>query len=129
MKRAPAPATPRKAMTPARRARIVARDGEVCARLDCDCTTGLQVDHIIALELTGKDEDENLQLLCTPHHAAKTRLDLKMIARARRLRKKADPETRKPSRMVSRPLGKTRGFDKRLTKGFDGKVRFREARP
>ena len=74
MKLAPAPATPRKAMTPARRARIVARDGEVCARLDCDCTTGLQVDHVIPLDLTGKDEDENLQLLCTPHHAAKTRL-------------------------------------------------------
>ncbi len=101
-----APATPRKAMTAARRARIVARDGSVCARLDCDCTIGLEVDHVIALELTGADEDHNLQLLCGPHHKAKTALDLKMIARARRLRKKADPATRKPSRM------KSRGFQK-----------------
>lgn len=118
-----APATPRKAMTAARRARIIARDGEVCARLGCEVTTGLEVDHVVPLELTGKDEDENLQLLCGPHHKAKTRLDLKMIARARRLRKKADPATRKPSRMKSRgfpkggpkPVWPSRPFPKRKT--------------
>lgn len=114
-------------MTPARRARIVARDGEVCARLDCGCTVGLQVDHVIALELTGADEDHNLQLLCIPHHKAKTRFDQKMIARARRLRKKANPETRKPARMRSRPWPKNGPKQRIPSRPFQS--RKREARP
>ena len=107
MTREPVPATPRKAMTPARRRRIIlAHDGQ-CARLGCGGVIGLEIDHVIPLELGGPDEDHNLEPLCGPHHKAKTALDAKMIARARRLRKKADPATRKPPRMKSRPFPKS----------------------
>lgn len=86
--REPVSATPRKAMTPARRARIIAKSDGHCAYPECDETAGLEIDHTIPLELGGKDEDDNLAALCGPHHKQKTALDLKLIAKARRRRAK-----------------------------------------
>ncbi len=77
-------------MTPARRARIIAHHGGVCAYPGCEVTEGLQVDHIICLGLGGKDRDDNLEPLCDPHHKAKTRRDKKLIAKANRLRARED---------------------------------------
>lgn len=70
-------------MTPARRARIIARDGH-CKHPGCEITERLEVDHIVCLELGGKDEDWNLQALCYEHHKRKTAQDVRMIAKARR---------------------------------------------
>jgi hypothetical protein len=126
--RAPLPPTPRKAMTPARRARIEALY-EGCATVGCDNPGPYEIDHLICLELGGKDSDENLRPLCADCHKKKTRLDAKLIARARRRREKhairkgpdAEPRTRyRPSRQIN-----SRGFSTTLTKGFDGKVRHR----
>lgn len=77
-------------MTPARRARIITRDGGVCRYPECEITTDLKLDHIVALALGGKDHDRNLQLLCDDHHKAKTRIDQALIAKAKRRKLKND---------------------------------------
>lgn len=97
-------ATPRLSMSPARRARIIAKSGGCCAYPECPITTGLEIDHTIPLELGGREDDSNLVALCIAHHKAKTRLDIKLIAKARRIVKKAT-EPRKPSTL------KGRGFE------------------
>jgi 5-methylcytosine-specific restriction endonuclease McrA len=84
---------------------------------------GLEIDHIIPLELGGLDEDANLQALCYTHHKAKTKADIKRIAKARRLRNKKPPDPNRLGQIRSR------GFDKSKTKGFDGKVRARQSPP
>lgn len=109
-------------MTPARRKRVLDAHDHVCAYPGCEETKGLEIDHIICLALGGKDEDWNLEPLCYLHHKAKTKLDVKMIARAKRLIRKADPENKKPSQIQSR------GFDKTRTKKFNGTVVLRRER-
>jgi 5-methylcytosine-specific restriction endonuclease McrA len=93
-------ATERKAMTAKRRREVIERDGEVCRYPECEITAGLDVDHIVCLELGGKDALPNLQLLCGDHHRQKTALDAKLIAKARRLRKAA-AAPRQPSKIRS----------------------------
>ena len=67
-------------------------------------------DHILALDLGGKTELANLQILCrTPCHAIKTAQDIKRIAKARRLRT--------PRKAPKRRL-QSRGFDKSCLSGF-----------
>jgi 5-methylcytosine-specific restriction endonuclease McrA len=75
-------------MTPARRARILARFDGHCAYPECAETAGLEIDHEIALELGGKDNDANCRPYCGPHHKRKTALDMKLIAKMRRRQKK-----------------------------------------
>jgi 5-methylcytosine-specific restriction enzyme A len=76
-------------MHAARRARVLARDKH-CRYPGCEVTDGLEVDHIIALELGGRDRDDNLQCLCGPHHRQKTAIDAGLIAKAKRRKAKAD---------------------------------------
>jgi 5-methylcytosine-specific restriction endonuclease McrA len=83
MRREPV-AIERRAITPARRARILARDGGACRYPGCAATCGLEVDHIVPLALGGRDVDDNLETLCAAHHVQKTRLDARLIAKARR---------------------------------------------
>jgi 5-methylcytosine-specific restriction endonuclease McrA len=116
--REPQEATGRRAMTTSRRQRIIDRDGQVCRYPECETTAGLEVDHIVCLELGGKEEDRNLQLLCGPHHKQKTAIDKKLIAKARRNRKN-ESEPRAPSKIpgrgfpaVSRPFPTGRGFSR-----------------
>lgn len=73
-----------RAMTPARRARLLAAHGGKCAYPGCEVVSGLQLDHIVCLALGGRDRDDNIEPLCTPHHAQKTARDLKLIAKAKR---------------------------------------------
>lgn len=73
-----------RALTSVRRTRIIARDGGRCRYPGCIATSGLEVDHIVALGLGGRDSDDNLQTLCSVHHLQKTRQDARMIAKARR---------------------------------------------
>lgn len=125
----PVEATPRRAMTPARRKRILARQHGICAYPQCEVSDGLEVDHIVCLELGGRDVDDNCEALCADHHRQKTNRDLKLIAKARRIRKEIACEGRVKPALVSRGFGKSqiprsgikkptrkiesRGFDKR----------------
>lgn len=86
--------TPRKAMTKTRRERVLARFNGKCASPGCSVVDSLQIDHTLALELGGDDEDHNLRPLCTYHHKLKTKLDVAMIAKSRRNRKREAGETR-----------------------------------
>ena len=57
-------------VTTATRKRILARDGHQCAQ--CGNTEHLEVDHINNRRGPNYDHDENLQVLCTQCHKAKT---------------------------------------------------------
>lgn len=72
-----------RAVSASAKARIIKRDGK-CTYPGCEATELLQVDHIVALALGGKNTDENLACLCPKHHARKTMADLKAIAKAKR---------------------------------------------
>lgn len=92
-------ATPRKSMTKTRRERALARFNGKCASPGCSRVDSLEIDHTVPLELGGADEDHNLRPLCTYHHKLKTKLDVAMIAKARRIRKRIAGETR-PKRAI-----------------------------
>src|SRR5438309_1502835 len=70
------------------REEVLLRDGPICAW----CKKGfnpweVQVDHIKPYARFKRPEDadrlENLQVLCTEHHRAKTKTDLKVLSRVR----------------------------------------------
>jgi 5-methylcytosine-specific restriction endonuclease McrA len=121
--RDPAPATPRKSMHKSRRARVLEAQDGVCAYPGCLVAEGLEIDHRIALELGGKEDWSNLWGLCAPHHAQKTKLDAKLIAKARRIRKKDAGEGRVKKKIVSGGFGKSQrkiksaGFKKKCKPG------------
>lgn len=92
-------ATPRKAMTPARKKRIRLANGPSCR----DCGRRMwyghaeepklrfetRFDHTIPLELGGSDDDDNIREICRePCDKIKTAQDQKDIARARRRQKR-----------------------------------------
>lgn len=106
MRREEAPATKRRPMTAARRARILRLRGAVCAHPECDRSEGLEIDHVLPLELGGSDDDDNLEPLCPVHHRRKTRADIKRIAKARRIRKKEAGEVRAKKPIRSRPFAR-----------------------
>lgn len=113
----------RGAMTPARKRRIwEAADGlcEVCGEPVDPSGPNVRFDHRIDLWTSHDDSDENLR----PIHRkvcdeAKTSADLKKISKTKRLIAKREGTT-KPKRPIA-----NRGFDKTVTRGFDGKVRRR----
>jgi 5-methylcytosine-specific restriction endonuclease McrA len=109
-------------MTPKRRARLLEKHGHVCAYPECEVSTGLELDHFVALAIGGKDTDDNLRPLCPAHHKQKTALDAKLIAKCRRIIAREDGTRRERTAIPSRD------FPKDLTRGFDGKVRQRDAR-
>jgi 5-methylcytosine-specific restriction endonuclease McrA len=94
---------PRPAVSAALRARVIAKSDGHCAYPCCEVRAGLEVDHVIPRELGGSDAEHNLSALCGPHHKQKTARDVKMIAKARRIRKGLT-EPRKPSRIRSAPF-------------------------
>lgn len=107
--REPVPATPRKAMGQSRRARVLARFGGKCAYPGCEISDSLQIDHTIPIALGGLEDDANLRPLCNYHHIQKTKLDVKMIAKAKRIIKRDAGEGR-----MKRPI-QSRGFSKPST--------------
>lgn len=100
--REPVDATHRKAMTKTRRERVIARFNGKCASPGCSRADSLEIDHTIPLELGGADEDHNLRPLCTYHHRLKTKLDVAMIAKARRNRKREAGEKRNTKSIPTR---------------------------
>jgi 5-methylcytosine-specific restriction endonuclease McrA len=115
--REPVEPTARKSATAARRKQIVDAYGDLCAEPGCG-DLGTELDHVIPLAMGGADDFENWQLLCRFHHLIKTVLDVKAIAKAKRLAGETGQNRRK------REI-RSRGFDKSKTRGFDGKVRER----
>lgn len=102
----PVPATPRKAMGQSRRARVLARFDGMCAYPGCEIRDSLQIDHTIPIALGGKEEDANLRPLCNYHHLQKTKLDVKMIAKAKRIIKRDAGEGRVKRKIPSRGFSK-----------------------
>lgn len=122
LKRTPAPATDRGSISKARKSRLWQRDGGLCR--DCGCAvrmTGPRTvyDHLIPLELSGPDTDDNIHPICIPCDKIKYPIDMAAIAKARRIRK-TEAGDDKPSRMKNRP------FQTKVTRGFDGKVKPRK---
>ena len=100
--------TPRKAMTPNRRARIFLACNGRCVRCDVKLTGEWEADHAVSLFSGGRDDDSNLVALCVPcHRQVKTPADAAKHAKIRRLRRKhgLDPDNRKPRKPIpSRPF-------------------------
>ena len=63
--------------------RELKRDGGACVK--CGARERLQVDHIVALRDGGNDVRSNLQVLCQPCHAAKSKAEA-TAGRHRRMR-------------------------------------------
>lgn len=115
----------RRAMTPARKRRIWERDIGLCWLCGEPCDIegpDVRYDHRNPLWITRDDSDEGISPAHTACDKPKTAIDQKIIAKVKRIIRKGDPETRKPPRMVSRPFGKSRGFDKGLRKRMNGTV-------
>lgn len=117
MNRTPVEATPRRAMTPARKRRIWEANGGRCYQ----CSTpvpvdgpGVTYDHRIPLGLGGAEDDDNPRPACGECDAAKTPRDISQIAKAKRQAKMA---TKKPKGRL-----KGRGFP---PKGQGPKMRSR----
>ena len=65
------------------KAKILAATGHVCARPGC-VVKATDVDHILPLWLGGSNREKNLEGLCPDHHAAKTKLEASLRAKAKR---------------------------------------------
>lgn len=61
--------TYRKSISLKQRKRILERDGEKC--LNCGRSSDIQVDHIVPVFDGGKNDDDNLQVLCKTCHKVK----------------------------------------------------------
>lgn len=112
------PIEPRR-VSPGTRAKILAATDHVCARPGCP-ERATDVDHILPLWLGGSNREKNLEGLCPAHHAAKTKAEASLRAKAKR-REARDTGTRRARKAIP-----SRGFDKTQTRGFDGKVRPRD---
>lgn len=105
-------ATPRKRLTPSERVTILDRQNGKC----CACPTPLVItiesatvlapmidEHILPLELGGSNDLSNRELRCVPCAKAKTRDDIRRIAKMRRQKAKYEtpradwPKTQKLS--------------------------------
>lgn len=108
MKREDVLATPRRAMTEARKRRIWEREkGKcwMCGKVTEMLGPSVRYDHRIPIELSGSEDDSNVfPLHREPCDRIKTKADANKIAKMRRLRKKENPETRKPSTLRGRPF-------------------------
>lgn len=87
-------------------------------------TEGVTDEHVIALHHGGTNDLANRSLWRTPCSKAKTaKADAPASAKIRRI------EARETGTRRARKPIQGRGFDKTITKGFDGKVRTRKAKP
>lgn len=128
--REPVEPTKRKPLTPAQRREILARQNDLCG--ECDASLIWQVvegrkvygpvidEHVLRLFVGGSNELRNRQLWCVACSKAKTKAEAPQNAKVRRIL--AWDEPAEPSRIHSR------GFDQRLSKGVNGKVKPRKQR-
>jgi 5-methylcytosine-specific restriction endonuclease McrA len=108
--------TPRKRLTKAQKAELLARQNDLCG--ECGVSLVWRVEgghkvygpmideHVLRLFLGGSNHMENRQIWCISCSKEKTRREATENAKVRRMIAKADPETRKPSRMQSKGFRK-----------------------
>jgi 5-methylcytosine-specific restriction endonuclease McrA len=109
-------ATPRKAMTKARRLRLyLACNGRCVCGVKVPMA-GTVIDHRIPLWMGGADDDANLRFLCPACDKPKTAKDKGDIGKVKRLIAREDG-TRRPRKAIQ-----SKGFDKTKTRRFDGSV-------
>lgn len=114
------PATPRAAMTKARRLRLwLAHEGRCGGCRAKVPLEGTVMDHFITVYMSGPEDDANLRPLCPACDKPKTANDQAVIAKVKRLRKSCglDPTSAKPSRKIQ-----SRAFDNSRTRKFSGEV-------
>jgi 5-methylcytosine-specific restriction endonuclease McrA len=58
-----------------------------CTRFIDGSALTAEYDHVIPIILGGENRETNLQLLCEPCHAAKTKIDVKLKSKVARVRK------------------------------------------
>jgi hypothetical protein len=110
-------------------ATLFLRQGGCCARCGQELEAGkVRDEHLTALALSGGNELTNRALWCIACVKPKDAADKKLIAKSARIRgehgQRARREKNGPSLKSGRQL-QGRGFQTRLTKGFDGKIRER----
>ena len=90
----------RPAIGKSRRARIFLAHGGICwlCKLKIAADAPYDIDHQVSRELGGSDEDDNLAPAHKDCHKAKTKADVKAIAKSNRIIRKANPETRKKTK-------------------------------
>lgn len=92
--------------------------------LACGATLGdVEFDHVIPLGLGGDNAPDNWAAVCPPCHKAKTRSDLKRIAKAKRQRRYHETG-RSRAKSTFAPIGgiRGRGFDKTKRRHVNGLV-------
>jgi 5-methylcytosine-specific restriction enzyme A len=119
--RPPVEATPRKAFTKAQRAAAFLAAAGKCELCAVKIQGRFDIDHRIPLHHSGDHAPSNWQVLCPPCHRQKTKGDVKVSAKIKRIHARENG-TRRERKAIQSP-----GFDKKLTKGFDGVVRLRTA--
>ena len=77
------------------KAKILAATDHVCARPGCTIRA-TDVDHILPLWLGGSNREKNLEGLCPDHHAAKTKLEASLRAKAKRRAGETGNRTKRP---------------------------------
>lgn len=115
-------AAKRPSISKAKRARIFLAHNGVCWLCKCKigATEAFDIDHQVARELMGEgaDEDSNLAPAHKECHKAKTKSDVAMIAKSNRIRRKADPETRKRGKPIPKPSNPWPKGRKLQSRGF-----------
>lgn len=116
-------------LTPRERVAMLALQSGICCVVGCGSTGPLIGEHSTPNALKSGKPD---QLMCAAHHREKTKVDIREIARAKRLsgetssqysrRQKSGPQIKSGGKLQGR------GFDKRLMRRFDGTVIERKSR-
>ena len=90
----------RKAISKAVRRQVYERDGGICYLCALPIPDGARfdVDHEIARELGGADDISNYRPAHPECHRLKSKRDVALIAKSNRIRRNADPETRRTTR-------------------------------
>lgn len=112
----------RKRPTLAQRAQIIADQNGRCAITGEEFVEGdeIEFDHIDMLELSEDNSLANFQAVLSSAHKCKTRVDRKLLARIRHLRRETGQQARRGRR--GHGLIQSRGFSKTLRKRMDGSV-------
>ncbi|MCC6786762.1 MAG: HNH endonuclease [Hyphomonadaceae bacterium] len=83
----------------------------------------VEFDHVIPLGLGGDNSPDNWAAVCPPCHTAKTRLDLKRMAKAKRQRRYHETGRSRAKSKFSPIIGAcARGFDKTKRRHMNGVV-------
>lgn len=114
----PAVEIEKRAVSKARRDKVIAAQDGVCKRAHCD-VPATDADHILPLWAGGSNRDDNLEGLCRPCHLQKTKAEATARAKCKRI------EARETGTRRARKPIPTRGFDKTKRKRMNGKVEAR----